>query len=99
MWASLQYKSMTIKGNQVVLSFDHLGGGLKFKDEELYGFTIAGADKNFIKGKAVIQKDKIIVSSDSISNPIAVRYGWAPAPQVNLFNNQGLPAAPFRTDQ
>jgi sialate O-acetylesterase len=68
------------------------------KDGALKGFTIAGADKKFVPAEAVIAGDKIVVSSSQVAAPAAVRYGWANVPDVNLFNKEGLPASPFRTD-
>lgn len=63
------------------------------------GFTIAGADQNFIWAKAYLEgKDKVVVYSDKIKEPAAVRYCWSINPDVNLFNNASLPTAPFRTD-
>ncbi len=92
------YDSMKIKDNQVILSFTHLGGGLMAKDGDLKGFTIAGADAQFVPATAKIDGDTIVVSSPSVAKPVAVRYGWANTPDVNLFNKEGLPAPPFRTD-
>jgi len=68
------------------------------KGNALTDFEIAGADKKYVQAKAVIQGDKIIVSSELIANPATVRMGWANVPHVNLFNIDGLPASPFRTD-
>jgi sialate O-acetylesterase len=68
------------------------------KDGELKGFTIAGADGTFAAAKATIEGDKVVLSSPSVAAPVAVRYGWANTPDVNLFNKEGLPATPFRTD-
>jgi sialate O-acetylesterase len=92
------YRSMKVEGDRAVLSFTHIGGGLVAKEGELKGFVIAGADGNFVAAKAVIAGDKVLVSSASVSKPVAVRYGWANTPEVNLFNEEGLPATPFRTD-
>ncbi len=92
------YDSMTAKGDSIVLSFKHVGGGLVAKDGELKGFTIAGADGNFVPAKAEIQGDKVVVSAEGVTAPKAARYGWANVPDVNLFNKEGLPASPFRTD-
>jgi len=92
------YSSMKVEGDRAVLSFTHLGGGLAAKEGELKGFTIAGADGNFVAAKAEIAGDKVMVSSPSVAKPVAVRYGWASTPDVNLFNKEGLPATPFRTD-
>jgi sialate O-acetylesterase len=92
------YASLKIEGDHAVLSFTHIGTGLVAKDGELKGFTIAGADGQFAAAKATIDGDKVVVSSSSVAAPVAVRYGWANTPDVNLFNKEGLPAAPFRTD-
>lgn len=92
------YHSMKIDGDRAILSFTHIGSGLSTPDGELKGFTIAGADGNSLPATAMINGEKVIVRSASVSNPVAVRYGWARTPDVNLFNNEGLPASPFRTD-
>jgi sialate O-acetylesterase len=92
------YKSMLVKGATVELRFDFNGKGLVAKGDALTDFTITGADKKFVQAKAVIQGDKIVVSSDKVANPVAVRMGWSNVPHVNLFNKDGLPATPFRTD-
>ena len=92
------YDSMKVDGNRAVLSFKHLGSGLMAKDGDLKGFTIAGADGQFTSATAVIEGDKVMVSGAAVEKPVAVRYGWANAPDVNLFNKEGLPASPFRTD-
>jgi sialate O-acetylesterase len=92
------FETMTIEGNRVVLRFKHMGSGLMTKDGELKGFMIAGPDKKFVAAKAEIQGETVIVSSDQVQKPIAVRYGWANVPDGNLFNKEGLLASPFRTD-
>ena len=92
------YQSVKIDGNRAILSFIHTGSGLMAKAGELKGFTIAGADKKFLAAKAEIAGDTVVVSSAEISAPVAVRYGWTEFPDVNLYNKEGLPASPFRTD-
>ena len=92
------YASMKVKGEQAVLTFTHIGSGLMAKGGDLEGFTIAGADGQFTSATATIEGNKVIVSSPSVAKPAAVRYGWANVPDVNLFNKEGLPATPFRTD-
>lgn len=92
------YKSKTVDGNKVILSFDHLGGGLVAKGEKLIGFTIAGEDGKFVPAEALIQGDQVIVSSSMVEKPVDVRYGWKNYMVVNLWNKAGLPATPFRTD-
>ena len=93
------YKSMKIDGPRVILSFDH-GQGLKVLDgKALSWFTVAGADKSFVEAKAEISGDTVIVTSDAVTTPAAVRFGWSELAEPNLANAAGLPASPFRTDQ
>jgi sialate O-acetylesterase len=96
------YKSMKKDGNKIVIEFANTGNGLLVKDKYGYvkGFAIAGDDQKFVWAKAFVDDDdKIIVYSDEIKNPVAVRYAWANNPDdVNLYNKEGLPATPFRTD-
>ncbi|WP_348812802.1 sialate O-acetylesterase [Flavobacterium maritimum] len=95
------YKSMEIKANQIILTFDNTGSGLSSSDngENLKGFEIAGADKVFYSAKAIIKNNTVIVSSEKVSNPVAVHYGWADDDtDINLFNKEKFPASPFRTD-
>ena len=92
------YQSMKIDGNKIVLKFTHVGKGLIAKDAELKDFLIASSDKNFIPAKAEIKNNTVIVSADGIDKPVAVRLGWRLCPQINLYNEDGLPATPFRTD-
>ncbi|MBN2137543.1 MAG: hypothetical protein JW720_07035 [Sedimentisphaerales bacterium] len=93
------YKSMKADGGKIILSFDHVGGGLVAKGGgSLKGFAIAGEDKKFVWADAKIEGDKIVVSSDAVAAPAAVRYAWADNPVCNLYNAEGLPASPFRTD-
>jgi sialate O-acetylesterase len=90
---------MTIAGNRAILTFKHLGGGLVAKDGALKGFTIAGADGKFTEAKATIEGDTIVVSSDAVAAPVAIRYGWDKVPDVNLYNKADLPASPFQTEK
>ncbi len=93
------YQSMKVEGNKIVLSFTHTGGGLVAKDSALKGFEIAGDDKQFYPAKASIQNNKIIVYADEVSKPAAVHFGWKDdAKDDNLYNKEGFPASPFRTD-
>jgi len=93
------YRSSSRKGSAMVITFDHVGGGLVAKGGPLKGFAIAAADKQFIWAEAKIQGDTVLVSSPKIKTPAAVRYAWAPNPTCNLYNKAGLPASPFRTDR
>ncbi len=94
------FQSEKIEGNKIIISFTSVGSGLISNDgQELSEFAIAGADKKFVWGKAKIEGDKVIVSSDDVPNPLYVRYAWADSPvNPNLYNKEGLPASPFRTD-
>ena len=93
------YRGMTKKGNEISLEFDHVGGGLVAKGGgHLEGFAIAGADRKFVWADASIAGDTVVVSSPRVSDPVAVRYAWADNPACNLYNKEGLPASPFRTD-
>jgi sialate O-acetylesterase len=89
------FKAMQIEGQRAVISFTHVGGGLMAKGNALKGFTIAGANGKFLPAKAVIEGDTVVVTSDKVTEPKAVRFGWAQVPEVNLFNREGLPAVPF----
>ena len=95
------FNELQINGNRAIISFDNIGSGFYLKDKYGYvnGFTVAGSDKVFHWAKAQISGDNIIVTCDQVENPVAVRYGWANNPDdLNLFNLEGLPATPFRTD-
>ncbi|MGD0037522.1 MAG: sialate O-acetylesterase [Bacteroidota bacterium] len=95
------YHSMKIIGNKVILSFTNIGGGLIAQGgAELTNFAIAGNDKNFIWAKALLKGNKVVVWNNKIQKPKAVRYAWADNPSgANLYNREGLPASPFRTDE
>jgi sialate O-acetylesterase len=93
------YDDMRVDGDRVVLSFGHVGGGLTARGGgPLTGFAICGPDRRFVRADARIRGDRVIVSSDEVPEPVAVRYGWANNPVCNLYNTEGLPASPFRTD-
>lgn len=106
------YKSMSKEGNKIILKFTNVGKGLvigtspyipegeksKKRPEKLTGFGIAGKDRKFVWADAVIKGNKVIVSSEQVPEPIAVRYAFSNSPPCNLYNKDGLPASPFRTD-
>jgi sialate O-acetylesterase len=95
------YQSMKIQGNKINLSFTHTGTGLMIRDKYGYirGFEIAGSDRHFQYAKAFIQDNWVTVYADQVTQPVAVRYNWADdAGEGNLYNQEGFPAAPFRTD-
>ena len=91
------YQALAIDGDRGILvpARGQRAGGPRGR---LQGFTIAGADKKFYNATAKIEGDKVVVHSDQVSQPQAVRYGWANFPLGNLWNRDGLPASPFRTD-
>jgi sialate O-acetylesterase len=95
------FDSAGIEGNKIVIRFTHTGSGLITRDGEEPGeFAIAGADKKFVWAKARIEGNKVIVWSDAVTSPLYVRYAWADNPDnPNLYNKEGLPASPFRTDK
>ncbi|HEY6976095.1 MAG TPA: sialate O-acetylesterase [Chitinophagaceae bacterium] len=94
------YQSMKIENNRIILSFTNVGSGLTAKgNTELKYFSIAGTDKKFVRAKAIIQNNKVIVWNDAVKDPVVVRYAWADNPEgANLYNKEGLPASPFTTD-
>jgi sialate O-acetylesterase len=109
------YASMKVEGARIRISFrpDTIGGGLvigsaPWRDPkanaiasttELQGFMIAGQDRKWVDARATIDGGSVVVSSEQVPNPTAVRYAWAQSPLANLYNKSGLPASPFRTDQ
>ena len=92
------YDSMEIGDGKVILHFTHVDGGLECRGDKLTGFTICGEDRKFVNAEAEIVGDTVVVSSPAVPKPVAVRFGWANYPVVNLWNKAGLPASPFRTD-
>ena len=94
------YRSFVVAGNNIKISYNNIGKGLEAKGNKLLGFSIAGADGKFTEADAVIKGDEVIVSTPAISSPMYVRYAWADAPMnANLYNKDGFPAAPFRTNK
>ena len=96
------YSAMRVEGNTVRISFENVGSGLVVEDKYGYvkGFSVAGSDKVFHWVKGRQEGNEIVLDTSKISNPVAVRYGWADNPDdVNLYNKEGLPANPFRTEE
>ena len=93
------YDSMKVEGDSVRLTFKHTHGGLRARGGEgLKGFAVAGEDKKWHWADAKIEGDTVVVRSDKVQKPVAVRYAWANNPVCNLYNQANLPAVPFRTD-
>jgi sialate O-acetylesterase len=91
------YDALRVEGGVAVVTFTH-AAGLVARGEALAGFAVAGADGVFLPAQARIDGDTVKVSHPQVAKPVAVRYAWADYPEGNLYNNAGLPAAPFRTD-
>jgi sialate O-acetylesterase len=105
------YKDFAVSGNQINVRFTEIGSGLTpgqapwrppgvdpLPADKLIGFFIAGDDQQWFPADATILGDTVSVSSPQVAKPAAVRYGWANSPRCNLYNKEGLPASPFRTD-
>jgi len=93
------YDSMTVRDGKIRLRFTETGSGLVVKNgKSISGFAIAGEDKIFVWARAAIEGDEVVVWSDEVPEPVAARYAWANNPDCNLYNREGLPASPFRTD-
>ncbi len=99
-YQSPTYGSMETDDGKIVVSLENVGEGLKaFDVPDLKGFTISGSDRQFVPAEArIVGRDKVEVWSDTVSDPVAVRYAWADNPVCNLYSRAGLPVTPFRTD-
>jgi sialate O-acetylesterase len=96
---SPMFERISKEGRCLRISFRHAEGGLTTKEgAPVRGFVIAGSDRRFVWAEATIEGAQVIVSSPEIQEPVAVRYAWANHPISSLFNKDGLPLAPFRTD-
>ena len=95
------FSKMTVEGSRVRLTFQNVGGGLVLKDPGgpiLKSFAIAGADHKFVWARGKLEGNTLVLSSPEVPKPVAVRYAWSNNPFANLYNQNGLPAAPFRSD-
>jgi sialate O-acetylesterase len=94
------FQAAKVEGNKIRVTFSSTGSGLIAKgSEELIHFAVAGADRKFRWANATIEGNQVLVSSSEVPNPVYVRYAWADNPEpANLYNKEGLPASPFRTD-
>jgi sialate O-acetylesterase len=93
------YKSMTVEGAKIRLSFAHAGGGLKSRDgQPLTEFEMAGADGKFVPAEATIDGETVIVQAQAVAAPTQARFGWRNEANPNLVNRAGLPASPFQTN-
>ena len=95
------YRAMRVRGSQIEIRFSDVGRGLVLAKGQkfLNGFTVADESRQFLPAQASIRGNKVIVSRVGMAHPVAVRFGWMNNPQEdNLFNRDGLPASPFRSD-
>ena len=95
------FRAMRIDGSRVIVDLDHVGSGLQARaaDGQVHGFAVAGADRHWAWASARIEGGHVVVWSDQVRQPVAVRYAWADNPdKADLYDQEGLPAAPFRTD-
>jgi len=97
-WCGPLYKGHRLQNGKVIVEFNHVGNGLVTKGDQLNGLAIAGVDKRFVRAEAEIVGNTVVVRSSDVRDPVAVRYAWASNPDGNLYNQAGLPASPFRTD-
>ena len=89
---------MTVKKNQVEVEFSGAVDPLVVEGPECVGFEIAGEDRKFYPAKATVESGKVVLSAKEVKHPVAVRFGFYNAAIGNLFGDNGLPVAPFRTD-
>jgi sialate O-acetylesterase len=92
------FRQATPEGNSIRVWFDHHAKGLVAKGGELTGWEVAGADGKYFPATAKIDGNTVVATSDAVTEPRFVRYGWASNPQCNLFNGEGLPATPFTSE-
>lgn len=98
-WSGPIYDSMEVHDDKVKLFFTHIGSGLMSSGHgALQGFEVAGADQEYHPAFAWMDGNQVIVTNPAVKEPVAVRYAWLDNPYGNLYNNEGLPASPFRTD-
>lgn len=92
------FRRVTTEESGLRVWFDHAGSGIESRDGELKGFEVAGGDRRFVPAAARIDAGTVVVSSPQVERAVAVRYGWSDSPVCNLYNAEGLPASPFRSD-
>ncbi len=98
-YAGPTYRQHVVQNGQVIIAFDHVGNGLEARNGDLGGFALAGTDKQWAWADAKIEGNRVVVWSEAVPEPVAVRYAWGNNPEsANLYNDEGLPAVPFRTD-
>lgn len=93
------FRQTSIENGAVRVWFDHVDDGLVARGGALEGFEIAGEDHRFVPATARVDGATVVVTNPQVTRPEYVRYGWANAPVVNLFNSVGLPASPFTSEE
>ncbi len=93
------YRQTVRDGAGLRVWFDHTGGGLVAKGGALKGFEVAGVDRRFVPAEARIEGNSVVVSAPSVAAPLLVRYAWSDNPEASLYNGEGLPASPFRSQE
>ena len=93
------FKNVVLKKNKLELSFENVPNGLMAKDKTVHGFYISGENRSWLPADAKIENDKVIVWNKAIKVPVQVRYGFGNTVIGNVFNKEGLPLVPFRTDK
>ena len=97
-YKSPMFKSMEVKKDKAYLTFDNAPNGLEIKGKTAAELYIAGSDQQFYPAEAKIEKDKLVVWSKQVKEPVAVRFGFSNTAIGNIFSKEGLPVGPFRTD-
>jgi sialate O-acetylesterase len=94
------YRTHSFESAKGVVEFENIGGGLMKKGDTLNGFSVCGEDRKFYPATATIDGSRVVITSDQVKQPVAIRFGWTnfAKPELNFFNKEGLPAEPFRTD-
>ena len=93
------FQSARFEGGKAIVTFTHIGGGLEAKGDKLIGFMLSAGPGKWVRADASIEGDHVIVHSDAVDKPVAVRYAFERNPECNLYNKDGLPASPFRSDE
>ena len=92
------FKAAKVEGNSIRISFDFAGNGLKIKGDDIKGFALADESGKWVWAEAKISGNDVVVNSTQIAHPVSVQYAWQSNPDCNLYNSEGLPAVPFKTE-
>lgn len=92
------FQTAKFEADKAIVSFTHIGGGLVAKSDKLVGFTLSAGDGKWVRADAAIEGDHVVVHSNAVAKPVAVRYAFEGNPECNLYNKEDMPASPFRSD-